>query len=94
MSTERSSVEYLDQLDQIKELCRLKASDFALMGYVNITPQDIWRCVWERYGDTWPPLHRLVNDILTLTPTKVMDWLMRQAYKESVSTAQSAAAVK
>ncbi|HEY8342588.1 MAG TPA: post-transcriptional regulator [Calditerricola sp.] len=83
MSAERLPVDYLDQLDQIKELCRLKASDFALMGYANITSQDIWRCVSERYGDSWPPLHKLVNDILTLTPTKMMNWLMLQAYKDS-----------
>lgn len=69
---------------QIEELCVSKAEEFALIGYENVTGEEIWKCVSEinKYVDeNLPPIHQIVNDILTLKPTKFMNWLTLNAYK-------------
>lgn len=67
---------------QIEEMCKSKAEEFALMGYKRITGKDIWDYVSEKYNqDELPPLHKIVNDILTLKVTTFMNWLTINAYK-------------
>jgi len=71
---------YLNQV--IEELCLSKAEEFALLGYEGVTGKDIWDFVSENYAQTgFPPLHRLINDILSLKPTQYMNWLTLSAYK-------------
>ncbi|TRY26362.1 hypothetical protein FOI68_08940 [Brevibacillus sp. LEMMJ03] len=67
---------------QVAGLCESKAEEFALLGYENVTAEDVWECVTAAYKEI-PPLHCLVNDILSLKPTKYMNWLMLQMYKQS-----------
>lgn len=67
---------------QVGSLCESKAEEFGLLGYENVTAEDIWECVTQAYKEI-PPLHRLVNDILSLKPTKYMNYLMIQMYKNS-----------
>lgn len=67
---------------QVAALCESKAEEFDLLGYENVTAEDVWECVTAAYKEI-PPLHRLVNDILSLKPTKYMNWLMLQMYKQS-----------
>lgn len=66
---------------QIEWLCQSKAEEFALLGYENVTGKDIWQCVSIQYKGEHPPLHRMVNDILSLKITKYMNWLTMKAYK-------------
>lgn len=66
---------------QIENLCNSKAEDFAIMGYEKITGKEVWQCVSEKYGDELPPLHKVVNDIMTLTVTSFMNWMTLKAYK-------------
>ncbi len=61
-------------------LCESKAEEFALLGYDNVTATDIWKCVSAAYKEL-PPKHQLVNDILSLKPTRYMNWLMVNMYK-------------
>lgn len=66
----------------IEELCLSKAEEFAMLGYDSITGKDIWEYVSESYDRTGiPPLHRLINDILSLRVTDYMNWLTLSAYK-------------
>lgn len=66
----------------IEELCNSKAEEFALLGYDSVTGKDIWEFVSEQYDRTGiPPLHRLINDILSLRVTDYMNWLTLSAYK-------------
>ncbi|MCL6575406.1 post-transcriptional regulator [Kyrpidia sp.] len=65
----------------IEELCHSKAREFAVLGYDNVTGQEIWQCVSSRYKNGFPALHRIVNDILSLKPTQYMDWAMVKAMK-------------
>ncbi|QQE73257.1 hypothetical protein KDJ56_15215 [Brevibacillus composti] len=66
----------------VASLCQSKAEEFEILGYENVGPQDIWDCVTSGYK-TVPPLHQLVNDILSLKPNKYMNYLMLQMYKNS-----------
>ncbi|OEG00218.1 hypothetical protein BHF71_05895 [Vulcanibacillus modesticaldus] len=70
---------------QIEELCNSKAEEFALMGYEHITGKSIWECVSENYNENeLPPLHQIVNDILTLKVTTYMNWMMVKVYKSTI----------
>lgn len=66
---------------EIEQLCADKADEFALYGYEHVTSREIWLCVSESYKQTLPPLHRLVNDILSLKVTTFMNWMTANAYK-------------
>ncbi|MFV9510925.1 post-transcriptional regulator [Tepidibacillus sp. LV47] len=66
---------------QLEALCQSKAEEFHLMGYKGITAKEIWQCVSEKYQNEMPPLHRVVNDILSLKVTTFMNWLTLNAYK-------------
>lgn len=72
-----------DELSRIiEELCLSKADEFSLLGYEGVTGKEIWEFVSERYQQTGiPPLHRLINDILSLRVTQYMNWLTLSAYK-------------
>lgn len=67
---------------QVESLCQSKAEEFALLGYENVTSQDVWECVSHGYKEI-PAMHRMVNDILSLKPNKYMNYLMIQMYKNS-----------
>lgn len=68
--------------EMIEELCKSKAEEFHFIGYEQVTSKDIWDCVSSGYAKKGlPELHRLVNDILSLKPTKFMNYLTISAYK-------------
>jgi hypothetical protein len=66
---------------QIMALCQSKAEEFALIGYDKVVKEDIWRYFEHRYKGQYPPLHRLVNEILGLKVTAYMNWATINAYK-------------
>jgi hypothetical protein len=66
----------------VEELCGSKAKEFRMLGYEHVTGEDIWSCISHKYAKTGvPPVHRLVNDILSLKVTQFMNWITMQAYK-------------
>lgn len=66
----------------VGELCRSKAEEFAMLGYENVTGEEIWACVSEKYKQGMPRLHQVVNDILSLKTTQFMNWMtMNVVYK-------------
>ncbi|MCF6092759.1 post-transcriptional regulator [Microaerobacter geothermalis] len=66
---------------QIEDLCESKAEEFQFLGYERITGKDIWNCVSSNYKNGYPPLHVLVNDILSLKVTAYMNWMTINAFK-------------
>ncbi|MDI3328784.1 MAG: post-transcriptional regulator [Alicyclobacillaceae bacterium] len=70
----------------IEELCRSKAREFALLGYENVTGEEVWACVSGRYKNGLPPLYQLVNDILSLKAPQFMDWAMVRAMKGKIES--------
>lgn len=67
----------------IEDMCRSKAEEFRMLGYEHVTGQEIWECVSDKYHKTGvPPLHRVVNDILSLKVTQFMNWMTMSIYKD------------
>nr|WP_029191764.1 post-transcriptional regulator [Paenibacillus elgii] len=68
----------------IEEICRSKAEEFRMIGYEQVTGEEIWECVSDKYHKTGvPPLHRIVNDILSLKATQFMNWMTMSIYKNA-----------
>lgn len=67
----------------IEQLCELKAEEFRMYGYENVTGEQIWECVSENYRHGYPRLNRIVNDIMSLKVNHFMNWLMISAYKDA-----------
>lgn len=73
-----------DLMKAIEQLCLSKAEEFRLFGYEHVTPDDIWECISSKYKkEGIPPIHRLVNDILTLKVTTFMNYLTLSAFRGS-----------
>ncbi|CAM3331213.1 MULTISPECIES: post-transcriptional regulator [Saccharibacillus] len=73
-----------DLTEAVIELCRRKADEFHFLGYEQAMWEDVWRCVNKRYaGKVDPPLHQIVNDILTLRVDGLMNHLTMAALKEA-----------
>ncbi|WP_310942890.1 post-transcriptional regulator [Paenibacillus doosanensis] len=72
-----------DELNEVIEsICTSKAEEFRMIGYEHVTGKDIWECVSDKYRKTGsPPLHRVVNDILSLKVTSFMNWMTMSIYK-------------
>jgi hypothetical protein len=66
---------------ELKELCRSKSEEFKLLGYEHVSIDEIWECVCSSYRKGIPPLHQIVNDILSLKVTKFMNWLTIRMYR-------------
>lgn len=79
MTTNRDVMQQ-DLFWELRDLCESKAEEFALLGYENISAEDVWKCVSSSYHEI-PPLHKIVNDILSLKATRYMNWLMANMYK-------------
>lgn len=73
------------ELDEIiEQLCNSKAEEFHMVGYEQVTGEDIWNCVSNKYIKTGTPaLHQLVNDILSLKVTNFMNYMTLTAFKGS-----------
>ena len=71
------------ELEQsIEMLCRSKAEELRLVGYEYVTSKDVWNCVSHKYEKQGiPPLHQLVNDILSLKATSFMNFMTVSAYR-------------
>nr|WP_210023495.1 MULTISPECIES: post-transcriptional regulator [unclassified Paenibacillus] len=68
----------------IENLCHSKAEEFRMIGYEHVTGQEIWECVSDKYKKIGiPPLHRIVNDILSLKVTQFMNWMTMSIYKDN-----------
>ncbi|AMA72160.1 MULTISPECIES: post-transcriptional regulator [Aneurinibacillus] len=67
--------------EQLAYVCEIKAQEFAMLGYEDITIEEIWECVSEKYKEM-PPLYKIVNDILSLKPGLWMNWMTMRAYRE------------
>ncbi|MCI3923657.1 post-transcriptional regulator [Paenibacillus sp. TRM 82003] len=66
----------------IEEICNSKAEELHMLGYDSVTGKDVWDCVSSKYKEL-PPLHRIVNDILSLRPTGLMNWMTLSVWKQS-----------
>jgi len=66
----------------IETICNSKADEFRMLGYDSVTGKDVWDCVSSKYKEL-PPLHKLVNDIMSLRATGLMNWMTLSAWKQA-----------
>ncbi|MBE1443437.1 post-transcriptional regulator [Paenibacillus sp. OAS669] len=72
----------LELNEVIEDICNSKAEEFRMIGYEHVTGMEIWECVSDKYKKTGtPPLHKVVNDILSLKVTQFMNWMTMSIYK-------------
>jgi hypothetical protein len=79
-----TDIEYSEQeLNKIiEDLCWSKSEEFKKLGYEALTGKDIWDCISDKYIKKGvPPLHQVVNDILSLKTTQFMNWMTMRAFK-------------
>lgn len=70
--------------EDIQMMCKSKAEEFRLIGYEHVTGKDIWNCVSSKYEkEGFPPIYKLVNDILSLKVTGFMNFMTMSAYRGS-----------
>ncbi|WP_127594684.1 post-transcriptional regulator [Paenibacillus lautus] len=82
MELEQMSEEEL--MSTIEMVCLSKVEEMHLIGYEYVTSDDIWNCVSSKYKkEGVPSLHKLVNDILSLKATALMNYMTISAYKGS-----------
>jgi hypothetical protein len=66
----------------IEQLCMDKAEEFRMIGYEQVTGQDIWECVSDRYYKSGTPaLHAVVNDIMSLKVNQYMNFITLSLYR-------------
>lgn len=75
--------------DRVEEILTSKMEELHMIGYEGVTKDEIWACVNEKYGDDWPKLHTVVNDIYTLKPMAFMNWLTIGAYKGTINIGEN-----
>jgi hypothetical protein len=66
--------------EQLAYVCEIKAQEFAMLGYDDVTVEEIWECISEKYKEM-PSLHKVVNDILSLKPGRWMNWVTMRAFR-------------
>jgi hypothetical protein len=66
----------------IEDICNSKADELRMLGYESVTGKDVWDCISAKYKEL-PPLHRMVNDILSLRATGLMNWMTLSAWKDA-----------
>ncbi|MGM1050563.1 MAG: post-transcriptional regulator [Bacillota bacterium] len=82
MGMESMSEEELASM--IDMICSSKAEEFRMIGYEYVTVDDVWNCVSSKYKKQgMPSLHKLVNDVLSLKATSLMNYMTISAYKGS-----------
>ncbi|WP_243734901.1 post-transcriptional regulator [Paenibacillus turpanensis] len=65
----------------IEKLCMSKAEEFHMLGYEQVTGAEVWSFVSDKYKSGIPPLHRMVNDIMSLKVTSFMNWMTMNAFR-------------
>jgi hypothetical protein len=71
-----------DKNRMIEQLCESKAEEFRMLGYEQVRGADVWECVSDKYlKKGTPPLHVIVNDILSLKVNQYMNFITLNLYR-------------
>lgn len=64
-----------------------KEREFHLYGYTTVTKEDIWiyciRKIWRNKNVEEMPIHKIVNDILHISPAAFMTYTQIEAQREA-----------
>jgi len=65
---------------EMLRLCAVKVEEFHLLGYGEVTADEVWDCVRSRFKGE-PRLHEVVALIIGLHADKFMNYMTMNAYK-------------
>ncbi|PZE19454.1 post-transcriptional regulator [Paenibacillus xerothermodurans] len=83
-AAEHDELSEMELNEVIENICNSKADEFRMLGYEHVTGREVWECVSDKYiKQGTPPLHRIVNDILSLKVTQFMNWMTMSIYKSN-----------
>jgi hypothetical protein len=69
---------------KVKPAIESKLEEFELLGYGHINEQEIWDYLEKkRWQKQEKPLHQVVNDILTLKPGDIINFMAMESYKNT-----------
>lgn len=81
---EEQAVSWRHYEGDLRKLCTVKAEEFHLLGYREVTDSEVWACVQNlTKGD--PSLHQWVANIMTLKIGQFMNFMTMNAYRGSFS---------
>lgn len=80
---EFTPVDWQAYSNELQWLCQIKAGEFQLMGYEEVTGADIWACVLQMTKGK-RALHEMVSTILGLQPGTFMHYATLSAWREGV----------
>ncbi|MFX3624531.1 MAG: post-transcriptional regulator [Ectobacillus sp.] len=70
--------------EQLKVVLESKVEEFQILGYDQVTAQEIWDCLkskkWKKRTEE-PKLYQLVNDVLSLSTSDYMTYITMAAYQ-------------
>lgn len=72
--------------EKFYEILESKRDEFHLLGYDGVDVDTIWECVLSKYKQELPRDYQLVNDIYSLKPTQLMNWLQMKAFQGEIDT--------
>jgi hypothetical protein len=75
---------------ELMDLCQSKAEEFHLLGYTQVTAEEVWHCARVQVNGE-QPLHRIVEAILGLQIGQFMNYATLSAYKGLLDDAETAA---
>lgn len=81
------SLDWRTYLPEIHELCDLKAEEFRILGYKDVTGDEIWECVRQTKRKV-TALHELVGAVLGLQTSAFMNFTTVNAYKGVFSSSK------
>ncbi|MCY0877209.1 MAG: hypothetical protein OWT28_13200 [Firmicutes bacterium] len=67
--------------DELRHLLAEKEEEFHLLGYAEVTANDIWQYLCALRKNRPANLHDLVNAVLSLQPQAYMNYVMRSMYR-------------
>lgn len=75
--------EIIEWKNKLTPALKSKQFEFKMMGYKDISTNDIWECLLEKVwkNQSFPPLYQVVQDILHLPIQVYMSYLTLNAYQ-------------
>lgn len=62
-----------------------KADELQMLGYTDLTAEDIWNCVAQSWGEDLPPAYVVAQKIFDVHGATVVEYLARQNRRQKLS---------
>lgn len=73
-------VDWRQYENELKDLCAVKAEEFQMLGYQEVTADEVWQCARQSFRKE-AALHELVSAIVGLKVGQFMNYVTMNAYK-------------